>query len=242
MARITEKGISGLVGNVIFYTSNGQNYIRSKPRKKNKKKGDPVNPLNTIFGAVSTYGSGMIKRMSGSFLFRFNLATYNLGRGWMRNQYAAHKDDAIWELSARNNTMCQLNSETDLRDFLGTAITVTNDGKGLVRISIPEINPKKDLKAPPRTMRVNLKMIIVTSPFRETEIRNNFWMEQHNFDYSDSIAPSKESILDTKTAEGDIAIVVIALEFETTRSGKGFYNTEKRWLPAAIIAMGRLKN
>ena len=40
---------------------------------------------------------------------------------------------------------------------------------------------------------------------------------------------------------GHIAIVVIALEFETLAGGKRVYNIEERWLPAGVIAMGRLQ-
>ena len=88
MARITEEGIRGLVGNVIFYTRDGKNYLRSKPKKKVKKKNKDANSLTSVFGTVSKFGSGMIKIMKDSFLFRLRLQSYNNARGWMRNLYA----------------------------------------------------------------------------------------------------------------------------------------------------------
>ena len=131
MARVTDKGITGTVGNAVYYVREGNNYVRAKPRKKKKKRNAPENPLNAIFGLVSTYGSGMVKLMKAGFMFPFGLKTYNNARGWMRNLYAEHKDEGNWDLSVKNSGMCQLNAEVDLRDFLRTDITVNDSGFSL---------------------------------------------------------------------------------------------------------------
>src|ERR1700712_109548 len=148
MARVTDKGIKGTVGNAVYYVREGNNYVRAKPRKKKKKRNAPENPLNAIFGLVSTYGSGMVKLMKAGFMFPFGLKTYNNARGWMRNLYAEHKDEENWDLSVKNSGMCQLNAEVDLRDFLRTDITVNDSGSGKITVVFPEINPKRDFKAP----------------------------------------------------------------------------------------------
>lgn len=241
MARITEAGIIGSVGKVVFYTREGRNYMRSKPGKRIKKRNAPENPLNTIFGLVSKYGSGLVKQMKASFLFPFGLKTYNNARGWMRNLYAEHKDDGVWDLSVKNSGMCQLNAAIDLRDFLRTDITVNDSGSGKITIIFPEINPKRDFKAPSRTMKVNIKLIVGTSPFRNAPQLYSLCTKQFSFIYNNDPVPASSFEMQTTAGTGDVAIVSMALEFETTDSGNENYNKDPKWLPAAIIAMGKLK-
>jgi hypothetical protein len=38
MGRVTDKGISGLVGSVVFYTVKGKNFVKGKPEKRKKKR------------------------------------------------------------------------------------------------------------------------------------------------------------------------------------------------------------
>ncbi len=238
MGRVTDAGIRGMVGPVVFYVVDGKSYVKAKPRKRKRKRGEAPDPLETIFGTVSTYGSAMIQRMKNSFLFPFGRGTYNSLRGWMRNQYAQNYLEPVWDI-ASNSGMCQVNAGIDLRDFLKTSIAISDKGSAGIGLSFPPVNPGKDLKVPPRTTKVNLKLIMVSSPFRESESSTGFCMEQYPFEYSDTLIPAREFILDTHAVAGDIAIVVIAIEYQI--SGSDFYSNDPRWLPAAVVAMGRIK-
>lgn len=240
MARVTDNGIVGMVGNAVFYSMNGKSYVRAKPKARKKKRNQPPNPLNTIFGKVSTYGSGMAKMMSKEFLFPFKLETYNRVRGWMRNQYVANQDKAEWILTSQSSDMCQLHGNADLRDFWKTTLTVKDSGKGKIIIEIPEFNPTKDVKVPVRTMKVNLKLIAVTSAFKKAEIPCTMCTTQYSFNYSNNPVPAQQFVLQTAAGTGDIAFVVVALEFEVAEKEKIFFNNELRWLPAAIVAIGKL--
>ena len=244
MAIYTDEGISGAIGKYIFYVSNGKKCIRAKPGKRKKKRGQVANPLNTIFGLVSRYGTAMMSGISYNMLLPFRLSTYNLARGWMRNQYAAQGATSDWELAAKRNTMCQLNPEADLRDFLNPEIAVNDDGAGLISINIPALDPKADLNVPVQTEKVNLKMFVVTSPFLDNGFRHQSSMEQYSIDHVAGLIPAKKFVINANkqaVSAGDITLVVIALEFETRESGKLSYNTSLKYLPAAIIAMGILK-
>lgn len=241
MARVTEKGIAGMVGNLVFYTVNGKTYVRTKPGKRKKKRGQKANPLNTVFGTVSRYGTAMVGGMKDQFLFTVGRDTYNRMRGWMRNLYATRHEDTVWELSSRNSGMCQLNPEVDLRDFFREEITVTDKGKGKILIQIPAFNPKLTLKSPTRTMKVNLKLIAVTSPFKEAGPRYSLCTEPISFTFSNKSIPAKDVYLHTNASAGSIAIIAVAIEYETADTIKGQYLTDLKWLPAAAIAMGRLK-
>lgn len=243
MAVRTALGYSGLVGTVVLYEMNGKQYMRARPRGSKKKRNKKVIEMTNIFGTVSRYGSAIVGAMKDELLFPFNNTTYNTQRGWMRNQYAAHKDDAVWEIKAKHNMMSQLNPGSDLRDFMEAGITVTDEGGGMVSMEFPSLNPVQDMKAPLRTRKVNVKMMLISSSFETAPIPLQLQMETYLFDYTDSIVPSKKISFNTKTAgrsaTGNIAVAVVALEFETTESGKGRYDNDIKWLPAAIIAMGR---
>ena len=241
MARVTENGFAGTVGNLVFYSMNGKSYVRTKPGPRKKNKGAVQNPLNTVFGIVSKHGSALIKGINSEFPFRFGREAYNNVRGWMRNNYSMYKDAADWELSVRASGMCQLNKETDLRDCLKVELSVTDEGNGKIAITFPSIIPVRDIKAPSRTMKVNIKLIVVTSPFRNAPGTYNHCTEQFSFIYNDSELPAKTFLIETKASKPDLVFTAVSLTYETKDSGEAKYNTEKKWLPAAMIAMGRLK-
>jgi hypothetical protein len=240
MARLTDKGLAGAVGNLVFYVVDGQTRVRSKGGKRPKKRGEKVNPLNSRFGTVSSYGTGMATMMRPYFLFSFTVVTFNAIRSWMYNQYRLHGEEAVWELQAKTNSMCQLNNQTDWRNYLAVTISVVNNGNGQIGIHIPSFVPARDLQAPAQTRQVNLKMMVVTSPFRKAGIQNRFCMEQFRFNYDHTTLAAQDFLLNSQTTAGNVAIVVMAFEFETAASGPGLYVTDLQWLPAAIVAMGRL--
>ena len=240
MARVSDKGLSGAVGNLVFYVVNGVGYARSKSGKRRKKRGQKTNPLNRIFGLVSSYGSSITNMLKKQFPFPFNRSTNNEIRGWMLMQYKTYGLLPVWDLQAKTNSICQLNSETDWRNYLAVTISVTNNGNGEVKIQLPSFIPTRDLQAPPRTRQVNLKMMLLTSPFREKGTQNSFCMEQYRFSYDENAIAAQEFRLNSPAASGDIALVAMALEFETANSGQGIYLSDQQWLPAAILAMGRL--
>lgn len=243
MARVTENGISGRIGPVVYYMMNGKQYARSKPVSSKGTKAKKRTALTSLFGLVSKYGTMMVKYVKDNncFYIPFGRTVYNNLRGWMRNQYAANQQEESWELSVRASGMCQMAEGIDLRDFWKTGITVTDNGSGNILIDLPEFNPKKDLKVPLRTMKVNLKLIAVTSPFKEAPVPCTLCKQQFSFEYSSSPVPAQQFVLQTDAGTGDIALVLMGLEFETTDSGNGMPLKDIRWLPTAAIAMGKLK-
>jgi len=161
----------------------------------------------------------------------------------MRDQYAAHSNDDNWDLALKHNAICHLNAVTDYRDLLRTDIRVSDEGGGRVSIDIPAIDPQRDLKTPVHNSRVNIKFMVIASPFKPAGIPCRLVKEEYGIDQQGGTVPAKTISIDTATVgsipTGHIAMVVIALEFDAT--GNGQHNKEERWLPAAVIAMGRLK-
>jgi hypothetical protein len=236
MAIFKDNNLSGSVGNLVFYNCDGQNRVRSKSGKRNKKRGQPADPNTTIFGIVSANGTPMLNLLSQYLLFPFTLSSYNDGRGWMRNHYAANNDLPQWDISARPNDMCQLNAASDLRDMLFISIAVTDNGAGKLLVSIPAMNPVRDMKKlPAQTASVNIKLAALHSGFDGKSAVHQS-IEQYSLPYENTGLPAKEIIIDTKAPAGNLAIVAMAIE--PFAEGKPL---AAEWLPAAIIAMGRLK-
>lgn len=239
MARVTNEGISGAVGGLVFYTLNGMNYVKARSGRRRRKRGQAADPLQTLFGTVSTYSSAMVKRMKPQFLFPVKPATYNQLRGWMRILYALEHLEPVWDLAV-NSGMCQLNPVIDLRDFLKIQLTVSDRGNGVIGVNFPPMNPVRNLKAPSQTVKVNLKLIAISSPFGTRSASMGFAIQEYRFDYTNTLLPAREFVLEPSAIAGDIAIVVLAMEYETAGTGRCL--TDPAWLPAAVVAIGRLKN
>ncbi len=236
MARMENNNLSGAVGSLIFYTRDGKNYVRSKPGKRKKKRGQPASSNNTVFGRVSGNCSRMLKQLQPALLFKFGLYSYNNARGWMRNQYAANQQQPDWEISTRPNDMCQLNAAADLRDMLFVSVTVKDTGGGILQVSIPAMNPFRDMKKMPAgTVSVNLKLAVLYSAFEE-DSPAFIAIEQYLFDYKNTLLPAKEISVKSKAPAGNLAFIVLAIEPVAPNT-----RFEQEWLPAAIIGMGRIK-
>ena len=236
MARFEDNNFSGSLGNVVFYKRDGKNYARMKPGKRKKKRGQAPDRNTSIFGMVSANGSRMLKLLNRQLLFPFSLASYNNGRGWMRNHYAANIDLPQWDITAKPNDMCQLNAAADLRDILFAVINIQDNGNGKIQVTIPSMNPGRDMKKlPARTTSVNMKLAVIYAAFKDNSpVYIN--LEQYSFDYENTQLPVKEILIDTTAPAGNLAIIVVAIE--PVIAGKSI---TAEWLPAAIIGMGRFK-
>lgn len=237
MAHVTSEGLNGTVGKMIFYIMDGKQYARSMPGERIKKRNQPAPPGTTAFGIVSKYGSNMLVLISKSFLFRFTLTTYNAARGWMHNQYVANQN-VPWPLTAKGSSMCQLNTVIDLRDFLTVGLSVKDLGAGQAEVIIGEMNPIRNIKAPVRTTEVKIKVLTVTSAFEpKSSVAGKIAKNEFSFSFADKILPEKSLVLNTRAKTNDMVLVIIALEYTIN----GSWVTDLQYLPAAIVAMGRMK-
>jgi hypothetical protein len=237
MARVTSEGLNGVVGNIIFYIRDGRQYARSMPAPRNKRKNQPASAGTTSFGIVSRFGSEMLVNLSNNLLFKFTLNTYNSARGWMRNQYVANQN-AAWPLLAKGSSMCQLNTAIDLRDFLTVDIAVKDNGGGQVEVTVGEINPIRNIKAPTRTTEVKIKVLAVTSAFEpkgSEAVKTG--KDEFSFSFINKLLPPKSLVLNTRAKTNDMVLVVIAVEYNIN----GLWVSDLQYLPAAIVAMGRME-
>jgi hypothetical protein len=239
MARVTDNGLSGVIGNYIFYTRDGNNYVRSKPGKRSKRKGRPENKENNRFARISTFGSEMLRVMKDHLPFSLRLADHNRFRGWMNNAFIAAQNETEWDISAER-VMCQLNGAVDLRDILVPAVTVSDNAVTGIRVSIPAIKPGRDLAAPPLTEKWRLKLIATGADFNAPHAGQNvqcIW--ESSFGYGHELVPAQEISLTLPAKPGDTVIVVLSIAFEGHHPDK--LQEQPQWLPAAVIAIGTKK-
>ena len=190
---------------------------------------------NTLFSEITRPSSRMLKLIKQYVTSPIGFPEYNRLRGWMYILYTANHDKTRWSIATDNN-MCQLNPLADLRHFFRPDITVSTASGRDVSVNIAAFNPMQDMRAPVKTQRINIKIIAASSI---TDLGPpSIAIETYSFDLTDTIMPAKEFILDTRGKNGDIIIAAIAIEFE--RGGK-YDRKDPRWLPMAVIAMGRMK-
>jgi hypothetical protein len=243
MARVTDKGISGAVGNFVFFTFNGKSFVKSKPVRKKKKKGAPVDPVNAEFGKLSRFGSPMIKIIKPHLLFSFNQASYNAARSWMGNLYKLHKDDATWPLVNNGINTAQLNAESDIRNCMEQLPQISDLGGSEVSFSLPAMNPVLQLRAPANTEQIRFKFFVTGSSFHLPNPVCYYQLEIMEMDYNNQEYPSKQQIVKLSDEEipvnGYIVLAGMAIEYRLRGSEQ--YLADKRWLPVGLLGMGKLK-
>ncbi len=234
MGKFTPRGLSGLVGTVVAYNMRGKNFLRARPSTLNRKKDAVPIPTRAVFGLVSRFGSAMTKGIKNQFLFPFDLLTYNGVRGWMRNYFIQRGEGASFSAPP---LCCQLNPECDLRDHFPPPVSAVFEG-GTISVTVPSFNPLQLIKAPAGTTHVHFKIVAISTKFEEAAIAGKTIAESVRIEYSDyplSLLPVK---LNMAERTGHIALVVMALEFEVN----GKMVTDKEWLPAAAIAVGKMND
>ena len=237
MARVNDNGmLVGLVGTVVYYEMNGKNYVRKSPREMKKKRSAEVRKANSLFGTVSKYGSDMFGEMKPYLSFPFSRETHNNLRSWIYTEYKKGIDLQAWPLNSANTFLCTLN-KPDLRDFMKFDVQAKNEGTA-ISVLFPSFNPVERMKPPLHTIGINIKVIVATHTFNNDWVRVLPTLTSYEFNYSNQQLPEKQISLQTNGNAGDIAMVILAIEYKTRESVNNFSGTISG--PAAGIAIGKL--
>ncbi len=236
MGRVKGNLVSGAVGSVVFYVVNGQQFNRAKPGKRKKPLTARMLERNNLFAELTGPSSRMLRYIKKQLLFPVGFNEYNRLRGWMYILYCANHAREEWPVMADNN-MCQLNPAVDLRHFFTANITVSSKGSEGIAVNFPSFNPLSVVRAPLGAKDVTIQIIVVSGPTGTAPIR--IVNESYSFTYTDTLLPAKEFVLNTKGDDKDLVIVVLAIEYDNPGQ---YTKPDPRWLPAAVIAMGRIKH
>ncbi len=240
MARIEDGNLKGAVGNIVFYAMNGKTYARTKPGKRKKKRNALESPQLSVFKMVTNHGTAMLMQLKPLFLFPFKRDTYNLFRGWMMDQLNARESNAAWEVAVADTLLYNLNRDADLRNLLLILPEVSVTAKGKVSARFPSFIPANKIIAPIKTTEVNIKMIAVVAPFSGNQNSCTISTDNYPVQFDKQPAAEKEFVLNAGGSTGDMLFIIVGLEYVQSKTLGNSYLQNTKWLPAAIVAVGKL--
>lgn len=242
MARMNQEGLSGLVGNLVFYTMNGKSYVRSRPQyTKRKQKQISKSGQAHLFGQVSSCTSALLNRLQPNLLFPLKRDAYNQFRSWMMRHYKSNAGSAEWPITCLPNDQCQLQTACDLRDLFRVQVSVEDLGGGKLRISIPAFDPIQQLSVPPRTGTILIRMIAHDVSFADRSRIESSGLADIPVPFTKGVIPASETLLTLKGKKDDFLFLTLSLAYKTFSTEAGTQLAEAVWLPASVLGVGRRK-
>lgn len=234
MAKLTEKGLSGRVGPVVYYEVNGKQYVRALPAYKKKRSRAAQKPAATLFGVCSGTASAAAQALQASLSFPFTYQSHNTFRGWLYKQYKLHYQQSDWVLGQSFLPPCQLNPEADLRDFLFVPLEIRGVQDGRLHIHVPPFDPVKQIMNPMRAASVCISIMVQGLSFGQQQLF--FAEEKLTAVFSEGMSPSRDLFFEHAFMKpASLLMVSVALTFH--RSDQSLINNTD-CLPAAVIGMG----
>ena len=234
MARIVNNVLHGKVGNLVYYSVNGKNYVRSKPAKGNSKPGIAQKNNRDLFGKISHLSALMRLTLKPYLLIPLTSKAHKKLLGYLFKIVA--KPEGEWKITGKGN-ICQLNKSAELDNNFCHWIKITDRGNAVINMGFPEIIPVQQFKAAPGTTKVNMKVLAVSSSPDAVERPPLLSSRLFSFEYSSVPVPAHEIEFELKAQSGDFLLMVVAIELE--REGGGVY-LEQKWLPVAVVRAGRV--
>ena len=242
MARMNQDGLSGLVGNLVFYTMNGKSYVRSRPTySQSKQKQLATSRSAQVFGQVSACTSALLNQLQTKLLFPLKRDAYNQFRSWLIRQYKAQAGLAAWPISCMPNDQCQLQSFCDLRDVFRVQVSAEDLGGGKIRIIIPAWNPVLQLSAPPGTRNLLIRIMACDVSFAARSQIVSSGMAEITLPFTKELQPASETLLQLEGQKDDLLFLSVSLVYETFSAPSGSQLADAAWLPAAVLGVGRRK-
>lgn len=239
---MNQDGLSGLVGNLVFYTMNGKSYVRSRPQysQKKHKQFSKAGPAQ-LFGQISSCSSALLNRLQPNLLFPLKRDVYNQFRSWMMRHYKAKADSAEWPIRCLPNDQCQLQTACDLRDLFRVQVTAEDQGDGNLRITIPAWEPMQQLSVPARTSKILIRMMVHDLSFADRSRIESSEMFDITLPYTKGVQPASETLLQLNGKKGDLLFLTLSMAYETFSTKSGTHLADAVWLPAAVMGVGRRK-
>lgn len=238
MARVTEKGLIGRIGPVVYYEMNGKQYARARPMHKKKRTRAANNQAASIFGVCSGAASTAGHTLRAVLDFSFKLKSFNMLRGWLFKEYRLNHERTDWYLGQDFTPACQLNPQADLRDYLFVPVAIKSSEKGKLHLHIPAFNPVRQILHPALATSVVIRVLVMGLALRN-EKQEPFFIEQKlTVNISDPTFPSSDLHFEHEQMKPNaVATVMVALSYYT--NNKELIRDEK-YLPAAIMSIGRV--
>lgn len=239
---MNQDGLSGLVGNLVFYTMNGKSYVRSRPEySQRKRKQYSKSAPAQIFGRISSCASALLNQLQTKLVFSLKRDAYNQFRSWMLRHYKANAGLAEWPISCLPNDQCQLQNACDLRDVFRVQVSAEDLGGGNLRLTIPAWNPVQQLSAPPHTRKLLIRIMAYDVSFGVRSRIVSSAIADITLPSIKEAQSASETLLQLKGKKDDLLILSLSLAYETFSTNSGTQLADAAWMPAAVMGMGRRK-
>ena len=230
----TQTGITGRIGNVIYYKMGGKYYMRAAPRKY--KQTMETKARAKEFGKASTLGS-IIRMEMGSLIF-------NSANRKMQTQLVAQ----VFDWLQRIDSPPPYNQpQMDFLDFnfspgnpglarrLLVPIGITMDSPAELQIAIPALIPRESFRAPARTADIICKIAtVVIDPENLKKVNASVNEIIFHFDNNPVEAQTITTALPTDAGK-NLILTAMALEYHLTKARSGSPVIDSKDTPAQMV-------
>ena len=240
MGRIKKSNITGAVGNLIFYEFRGTPVIRTKPRRVRQTKETKASASD--FGLATTYsmylraGLKSVTRYANdrSFMYRMNTALLQwLGANKEENADPSKNIQALVGM--------ELNEQAQFNRRIKLETTVDFNQPGKIIISIPAFTPKKDIKAPPRTHKIRLTVMVVYHNTGENEQTHRnahpYFLEHLEYKYDHTMIEARQLEIPGDILAGDIVLAAIGIIHLEWVQGNELPVEDPKWANGKVVGV-----
>ncbi len=234
MARLTDPGPTGKIGNLIFYSMYGKKYVRSMP--KHVKQTQATKARSNEFGKASTIGalirSGLNPVIPEASDRKMQIRLVGVVFQWLNQLVDSKSNSGVQpgDLSMFSFT----EKGQSVRGRWKISFNVDNPTAGLVEINIPAFTPVKDFISPPKSVSVVCKIASVTIDVKSGRMLGKSNTELiFNLD-SESVAAQKIP-QQLPTPEGCLIVTGMRLVFMNSKFANADPNSNKAYMPSEIV-------
>ncbi len=234
MARQRDAKLVGTVGNIIFYNSMGEFYMRAKPvtvrrTQSSVNSGFNFGKASKISRQIRDFIDGINPSKSNKQAYRFNGAIHKF-ISWKEKKDAASirmpdKLPFIYRF--------QFNDESDLSVITAIQPSVRTPVPGTTEIDLLPFFPSQNLHAPANTNSIILKMILmgVSLAKAETELIGS---GEIAVPYSDELFKPPVISISNSPKTGDIVVMVMAIQYMVNKKGEIELLNDNKKMPCGI--------
>jgi hypothetical protein len=237
MAKITPTGISGKVGDVVFYMMNGKNYVRSAPRVYHTlEDAKKINTALVLATRITKAIWGDLKPVipyPADFTVRDRLKSDTLN--YVEKGIRKYNDPGEF-LSNLNGFEFTQNSLFFNLDWV-KIIQIRRASPETVKIRIPAFFPKPMIDAPIRTESVTLTMAMSVC-YPKTGAAVGSAVARFEFPYTDLRVPEKILVLKLPTPKKSLLVTGLSLRFNAHHSYALYKSEREEYLQSQIVLAG----
>jgi hypothetical protein len=234
MARITPNGISGSIGNVVYYVIGDKQYGKGKSRPPKQTEATKVSAGK--FG-VAAGCARRIRERTTPFITpvnnlnlrnRLTSAVYE----WVLSR-PANSDGALTPVSTLVGF--DFNEQSPMRKYMIPKIQADWSRPGVVTVNIPSIDTLKDIKAP-RYNTVSIDLWVCLTSFLVDALPIKFSRTHMiQLPYREGSVAPKELEFNVDILPDSMNVLSMGLRYNVGGGGGTLPEKSPKWLPASIV-------